>query len=185
MSGTLRKSCIVVASGLLLAGCVSNDMTDLEQHVASVMAREGGRIDPLPPIKPYEPYLYQSAERGERDPFLSFMQTRREQVAAAEAADSSQRQFTDEILTHVAEELENFPLDSLRMVGIMERDNERWGIIKDPSGTVHRVQVGNYMGNNYGRIQTITEAEISLREIIQDAQGRWEERVADIALSEE
>jgi type IV pilus assembly protein PilP len=173
------------AGVLLVAGCGQDDMSDLEQYAQEVLARRGGQIAPLPPIKPYEPYLYQSADQGLRDPFQSFTEARREQVAVAEATDTEQQRYTDEIQTHVAEELENYPLDSLRMVGVLENQDELWGIIRDPSGTVHRVQVGNYMGTNYGKIMSIAEAQIELREIVQDSQGRWEERAQSIALSEE
>lgn len=179
-----RNRCALCLATVLLGGCAGGDMSDLEQYTQEVLARRGGKIEPLPPIRPYEPYLYQAAERGLRDPFQSFAQTRREEVAAAEAADVSQRRFTDEIQTHVAQELENFPLDALRMVGVMQDQAALWGVIRDPTGTVHRVQVGDYMGTNYGRILAINEAQIDLREIIQDSQGRWEERAASLVLSE-
>jgi type IV pilus assembly protein PilP len=180
-----RNCCALCLAAALLSGCGGGDMRDLEDYSADVLARKGGKIEPLPPIRPYEPYLFQAADRGLRDPFVSFAQARREEVSAAEAADVGQRRFTDEIQTHVAEELENYPLDALRMVGVMEDDATMWGIVRDPTGTVHRVQVGNYLGTNYGKILAINEAQIELREIIQDSQGRWEERNAAMALAED
>jgi len=71
------------------------------------------------------------------------------------------------------------------MVGTLENDDELWGIVRDPTGAVHRVQVGNYMGTNYGKILNIQEEQIDLRELIKDAQGSWEERQASLALSED
>lgn len=173
-----------LAGALLLSGCGRGDLGDLEQYTEDVLARPGGQIDPLPPITPYAPYLYQSAATGARDPFVSFLQTRRENVAAADLAGSGQQQFVDEMLTHVAEELENYPLDALRMMGILEKDDQRYGIVRDPSGTIHRVQVGNYLGTNFGKIMSIQDSQIELREIYQDSEGRWEERVAALALTE-
>jgi type IV pilus assembly protein PilP len=67
----------------------------------------------------------------------------------------------------------------------MEDDNEHWGIIVDPDGIVHRVNVGNYMGRNIGKIVNIFEDKIELREIIRNSQGRWEERQAALALIEQ
>ena len=90
-----------------------------------------------------------------------------------------------EMLTHNAEELERSELDSLRMVGIMENNDELWGIIRDFAGAVHRIQIGNYMGTNFGKVLNIQEDRIDLREIVKNPQGRWEERQATVALSEE
>lgn len=176
---------VCIASSLVLSGCVSRDKSDLENYVSSVLSRPGGRIEPLPPIKPYERYLYRSGELALRDPFHSFFQEKREDKEIKPADDPDQKRFATEILTHNREELEQSELDSLRMVGIMENNDELWGIIRDPAGTVHRVQVGNYMGSNYGKILNIQEDRIDLREIVRDSQGRWEERQATLALSEE
>ena len=170
----------------LLGGCVSKDMSDLERYTEEVLARPGGRIEPLPPIKPYERYLYQAADLGLRDPFRSFLQQQDdvEEIQKPED-DPEQQKYATEILTHNREELETFELDSLRMVGILENNNELWGIVSDGAGIVHRVQVGNYMGRNFGKILNIQEDRIDLREIVKDSQGRWEERQATLALYEE
>lgn len=176
---------VLVATSTLLAGCVNRDKSDLEEYVAEVLARKGGQIAPLPPIKPYERYLYQSAEKGRRSPFESFMQEQPQEKAVASTSDPKQSAMNDEILTHNREELEGFELDSLRMVGILQDNDELWGIVKDSGGIVHRVQVGNYIGRNYGKILNIQEDRIDLREITKDSDGRWEERQASLALTEQ
>lgn len=78
------------------------------------------------------------------------------------------------------EPLEEFPLDTLRMVGILERNQERWGLVQTRDGTVHRLKVGNYIGQNYGKIVAISEQEISSWrscrtgwEAGQNARPRW------------
>ena len=71
------------------------------------------------------------------------------------------------------------------MVGTLQNTNELWGIIKDSAGTVHRVQVGNYIGRNFGKVLDIKEDRLDLREITKDSEGRWEERNASLALAEE
>ena len=159
------RVCTAIAVIALAAGCVSKDMSDLEQYKEQVLARKGGNIEPLPPIKPYEHYVYQALELGLRDPFKSFMEEAPE--------------------THNREELETYELDAMRMVGVLERAEDLWAIVQDQSGTVHRVQVGNYLGRNFGKVTNIQEDRIDVREIIKDSQGRWQERAASLALSEE
>ena len=168
---------------LVLGGCVSSDISDLETWTNEVLARPGGRIAPLPEIKPYQAYAYQSGGTGARDPFQSFYQ---QAVAVADVPKDSglTKEMEREIKNRNREELEGFELDSLLMVGIMQNEGNHWGIIRDPDGTVHRVKVGNYLGRNIGKIVNIFEDHIELREIIQNSQGRWEERQASIALVE-
>ncbi len=173
---------IIIA--LLLSGCVSSDISDLRQWTDEVKARPGGRIKPLPEIRPYEAYSYKGAEEGKRNPFEPFYQVRKAEAEEIED-DGLTAEMEREIKNRNREELEQFELDSLRMVGTMEDSNTEWGIIKDPDGVVHRVKVGNYMGRNIGKIINIFEDRIVLREIVKNSQGRWEERQAQIALSEE
>jgi type IV pilus assembly protein PilP len=172
-----------LAAALALPGCVSNDMSDLEAWVQEVLARPGGRIAPLPEIRPYEAYAYKSAEEGARDPFVPFYRQRAAEKSEV-AATGLSAELEREIKNRNREELEQFELDSLRMVGTIKSADENWGIISDPSGVVHRVKVGNYMGRNIGKIVNIFEDRIELREIIQNSQGRWEERQAALALVE-
>lgn len=176
---------LLVPAALGLNGCVNRDKSDLDNFVAEVLARKGGTIEPLPPIKPYERYLYQSAEQHLRDPFTPFVEQEQKKETIDKPTDAGQQAFNDEILAHNSEELEAFELDSLRMVGTLQDDNELWGVVRDNAGTVHRVQVGNYVGRNFGKILNIQEDRIELREIVKDAEGRWEERQASLALLEE
>lgn len=170
---------------VLSAGCVSKDISDLESYAAQVLARKGGQIEPLPPIKPYERYLYRAEEQNLRDPFRSFFDAVVEDTPVDQINDAEQQKYATEIQTHNREELENFELDALRMVGVLENTDNLWGIVLDQAGTVHRVTVGNYVGRNYGKITSIQEDRIDIREIIQDGQGRWEERTAALALADE
>ncbi len=178
------RSVLCILFMLLTAGCVSNDISDLQQYVEEILARPGGRIEPIPEIKPYEAYTYESAAQNARDPFQLFYQKTQEEIADAKDPGLTE-EMENEIRNRNREELEQFELDSLRMVGTLEDENDKWGIILDPDGTVHRVKVGNYIGKNIGKILNIFEDRIDLREIIKNSQGRWEERQAAIALAEE
>ena len=80
--------------------------------------------------------------------------------------------------------LEGEPLDALSMVGTLANNQGAYGLVQDSEGLVHRVTVGNHMGQNYGRITSITESEIQLLEIISDGLGSYYERPASIGLSD-
>lgn len=164
---------LMVLAGI--SGCASQDMTDLRGFVEEVKQRPPGRIEPLPEIKEVETHTYSSSEL--RNPFAP-EQSQETQAAVAQGTglmpDFNRRK----------EELESFPLDSLRMVGTVDQEGF-WGLIRTNDGTIHRVKTGNYMGLNYGKIERVSEEKIELTEIIQDGQGGYIERQATVALGEE
>ena len=182
----LRRAGAAIALGVasMIAGCVSNDISDLEAYTEEVLARPGGRIDPLPEIKPYERYLYRSGDAKGRDPFRPFYAP---EVAAEGPGEKKENPWRDECQVRNPEELELYELDSLRMVGTLHNEVSQtlWGIVEEQSGTIHRVQVGNYMGRNCGKVLRISEEGIELREIIRSPNDEWEERPAELALAEE
>jgi len=169
---------------LLASSCGFSDISDLTQWRDEVLARPGGRIEPLPEIKPYEAYTYQSASKGLRDPFQPFYKQPVEPEKQVDQNAGLTAEMERELRNRNREELEKYELDSLKMVGTMNNDGNNWGIIKDPDGNVTRVKVGNYLGRNIGKIVNIYEDKIELREIVKNDQGRWEERPAAIALVE-
>lgn len=179
----VKLSLLLGLASLLLGGCVSRDMSDLETYAQDVLSRPGGRIEPLPEIKPYEAYAYQSASENARNPFKLFYE-KDPQPEGQDGDAGLTEAMAREIHHRNREELEEFELDSLNMVGTLEDGSELWAIVRDADGIVHRVSVGNYMGRNIGKITNIYEDHIELREIIKDSQGRWQEREAAIALSE-
>jgi type IV pilus assembly protein PilP len=168
---------------MVATGCVSYDISDLEQYTKEVLARPGGRIEPIPEIKPYEAYTYKSGISEARNPFQLFYVKTEEELAVEDSGLTAEME--KEIKHRNREELEQYELDSLRMVGTLEDTGAQWGIILDPTGTVHRIKVGNYLGKNVGKILNIYEDKIELREIIRNPLGQWEERPAAIALAEE
>ncbi|MBK1717415.1 pilus assembly protein PilP [Thiocystis violacea] len=158
-----------------LAGCGGDNMGDLETYVQTVKARPPGPIEPLPEIQPVDTFVYEPGER--RNPFMPDAQTAPDEEVALDnglAPDQTRRK----------EELESYPLDSLRMVGTLELENARWGLIRTKEGILHRVKVGNYLGQNNGRITVIGQDAIQLTEIVSDAPGQWRERAATVALTQ-
>ena len=176
------KLVFIFGSSLLLGGCLSDDMASLQSYASDIKARKGGYVEPLPEIKPVERYLYQSVKR--RDPFSSNFRDDDQQSSVVIDSDQ-QRSLQREVRERNKEELEHFELDGLHMVGTLELSDALWGIVQDPEGTIYRVREGNYMGRNYGKILTISEEKIELREIVKDLQGAWEERQAAIALADD
>ncbi len=178
---------IVVLAILGIAGCVSGDMSDLEKQVSKIMSKPGGRLEPLPEIKPYEAYVYESGKSGARNPFKRFYVV--EQSLAIEESegpvdDGLTEEMRNEIQNRNREELEGFELDSIKMVGTLQNEDNHWGIVLDPDGIVHRVKSGNYIGLNIGKITSIQEEQIEVREIIKDNSGRYGERQALLPLIE-
>ncbi|MCK4744323.1 MAG: pilus assembly protein PilP [Sulfuriflexus sp.] len=166
---------------LMLAACGSSAHQDLRNFTDKVKADAAKvtTIDALPDIQPYETYLYRSDER--RDPFTNTVAADDETIAST---DDSIRPPSN----HRKEALEAFPLDSLRMVGTLQRDDTLWAIVKiqnNPDGGIHRIVTGNYLGQNYGRVINVSEEKINLIEVIPNGLGGWREREASIALSEE
>ena len=172
----MRGAAIAVGAAFLLAGCGQEETGDLKAFVAKVESRKGGRIEPLPEFKSYETYSYQG--EGRSDPFQP---VEREQVAAQEEPGGSEIRPD---LGRRKEPLEAFPLDSLGFVGHMQKNDEAWAVVTAPDGVVHRVQQGDHLGQNHGRIHTITESKVLLTEIVPDGTGGWVEREAALALED-
>jgi len=158
----------------LLAGC-GQDMSDLENYAMEVKARTSRNIEPIPQIKTFEPFSYEAGDR--RDPFLQLLRSREESAAAAGGAGSVRPD-----VNRPREPLEEFPLDSLRMVGTISMQKRAFALIRAPDAVVHRVSVGDHLGQNYGKITAISETEVVLMEIIPDGFGGWMQRPATVAL---
>ena len=169
-----RAAWVIVALATLLAGC-GRDMSDLEDYAREVKSRTSRNIEPIPQIKTFEPFTYAANDR--RDPFLPLLASREQAVAAAGAAGAI-RPDTD----RPREPLEEFPLDSLRMVGTITMQQRAFALIRAPDAVVHRVSVGDHMGQNYGKITGISETEVVLMEIIPDGFGGFVQRPATVAL---
>jgi type IV pilus assembly protein PilP len=167
---TTRSTPLAAALLLLLSGCAS-DMEKLQQQVAEIKNRPGERIEPLPEIKPYEAFTYQASSL--RSPFVPSAPVRGDVANAVRPDVKRPREF-----------LEQFPLDTMRMVGTLQLQGRNYGLVQGKDGLVHRVLPGNYIGQNDGRILSITPTKISIIEIVPDGLGGYIERPAALALTE-
>ena len=167
----------LLMTAVLLAGCTGG-MSDLDQFIATTQQQAKSPIEPIPTLRAYEPYAYPPHTR---DPFDKAALAS-ELAARARAAKAG---FAALDPNRPIEYLENFPLDTLRMVGTIEQRQRIWGLIRTPDKTIQRVSVGEYMGQNFGRITAIGEGGIDLVEIIPDGTGGFMERKAAVTLAAE
>lgn len=164
------RNAILTAPLLLLLSACGGSMSDLEDYATDVKSRKSGEVDPIPQIVPYSPFTYVAS--GRRDPFAALTFAR---------ANSDDGLRPD--LNRNREPLEEYPLDGLRMVGTIRRRDDRYALVRAADGIIHRVTTGNYMGQNFGKIIAISDADIQLVELISDGFGGYTEQPANIALS--
>jgi type IV pilus assembly protein PilP len=164
----MKRLLLLAAVATLLSACGGGNAA-MQERVAEIKKRPGGRIEPLPEIKPYETYNYDPA--GIRSPF--------EPGDSGAGAAGGIRPDS----SRTREFLEQYSLDTLRMVGTLRQGGRVFGLVQTKDGLVHRVATGNYLGQADGRIMAITEAKISLTEIVPDGLGGFIERQANIGLS--
>ena len=165
----------ILVTSLLTIGACSQDVSDLQTFISETKSKHVGSVKPIPQFKPYESFSYSAAEL--RDPFVATIDP--------EEDDGLKTSLLNPDSTRPRQPLEIFPLDTLSMVGILEQNEQLWGLIKDPQNVVHRVQIGNYMGQSEGRIIEINESAIFLVEIVPDGIGGYIERDASIAIGGE
>jgi len=159
---------ILLLLAVAIAGC-GGDMDDLMTYVDEVKARPGGRIEPLPQIKPYETFAY--AAQSMRSPFTPD----RPQVSPRAGGPRP-------VANRNKEYLEQFPLDTLTMVGTLEQNGRTYALVQAQDGLVHRVLPGQYVGQNDGRIVDVSDAEITVEELVPDGIGGFFKRRAAIGL---
>jgi type IV pilus assembly protein PilP len=173
MKCLLKSNSFLTAGALvvlgLLAGCSSRD-GDLENFLAQTRQEQPGGVQPLPEVKPYESFTY--AAQTLRSPFVPGGSG--SSSAAGVRPDSRRnREF-----------LEQFALDSLKMVGTLNIGGRNFGLVQTKDGLVHRVLPGNFIGQNDGKVTTIAPSRISVTEIVPDGLGGYMERPAALALNE-
>lgn len=169
---------IVLTAASLASGCGWSSQTELQQWMTEVRANMKPNVQPVPAPKEFTPQAYDS--KALVDPFDGqkiLMAVARQQQARASAS------AIKPDLERRRETLEGFPLDQVRMVGMMRQSGSNVALLES-NGTTHMVRVGNYVGQNFGLITRISETEVQLKEIVQDAAGEWVERPARLELQE-
>lgn len=173
------KVTLLVGALLPLLGCGPTGEDDLRQWMAAERAQTKPRVTPLTEPKQFQPELYK-AENG-MEPFNPLKLTQALRRDSAQVA-SNVALIAPEMARR-KEPLEAFPLDTMTMVGSLNKANHPTALLK-VDNLLYQVQLGSYLGQNYGRITKITETGIQLREIVQDPSGDWIERNASLELQE-
>jgi type IV pilus assembly protein PilP len=163
----LGLACLPYAA---LTACSSAD-DELSRYIEETKHEPGGRVEPLPEIKPYETFVYADSEM--RSPFMPSAPGAGAGLAGVRPDAKRNREF-----------LEQFSLDTLKMVGTLRLGGTMFGLVQTKDGLVHRVAVGEHLGQAEGKITEISPAKISLIEIVPDSLGGYMERPAALALNE-
>ena len=173
----LRLIFVLCLTGLVTA--CNQGVGDLRTFVQQIRSQPPGRIEPIPEFQPYQNFEYTSHDL--RDPFR-LVDFRRPDENTEEIANISSGPKPN--IDRPREPLEDFPLDTLRLKGTLTQDGVKWGLIFAPDNTIHRVLEGYYMGQNHGRIISVTDEKIELTEIVPDGLGNYIERYSAVALIE-
>ena len=164
-------TCVLLASFAVgLTACSSAD-DELSRFIEDTRKEPGGRVEPIPEVKPYETFVFAAAEM--RSPFIPGGNGGGAGGAGLRPDSKRNREF-----------LEQFSLDTLKMVGTLKLGGRMYGLVQTKDGLVHRVSDGNYMGQADGKITDIAPGKITLTEIVPDGLGGYMERPAALGLNE-
>ena len=167
----IRSALICCGVGLLVAACGGESHQDLRAWMQDQGKGVKGKLDPLPQVKPYEPFTYNAFDLP--DPF---------KPRKIEPAKGGSKLAPD--LNRRKEPLESFPLESLQMVGTLQRGKNTYALVRTTEKDIYQIRIGNYLGQNFGVVVQISEGEVQVRELVQDGAGDWTERSSTIQLAE-
>lgn len=157
----------LVAVAALLAGCEA-DRAELQSWMDETRRNTPAITQKISEPKKFERFVYQAAD--ETDPFS----VAKMRVAGATVAGRASNGLQPDS-TRRREPLEAFPLDNLKLVGNLRQGSANVALLQADTA-VFQVRVGNYVGQNFGRVLRISESEVAIRETVQDAAGDWVER---------
>jgi type IV pilus assembly protein PilP len=163
---------VALLGTVFLVACSTGDHEDLREWMKTAAQDTKAKIPPLPVVEPYEPVPYDVG--GLFDPFKPAKVGPEEKKGGGGLRPD---------LDRPKEPLELYPLESLKYVGVMTRNKVSYAIIQ-VEGTLYQIKIGNYMGQNFGVVVNVSEADVTLRELVQDSAGDWVERTSTLLLQE-
>lgn len=170
---------LALGACLGLTACSSSEQEELQQWMTEQRSQTRPKIEPLPEPTKFSPQAY--TQEAAVEPFSN------QKLMQALKRDSNQATANAALiapeLNRRKEPLEAMPLDSVAMVGSLVKLGQPVALVR-VDNLLYQVRIGNYLGQNYGRITKISETELALREIVQDAAGEWMERTANLQLQE-
>jgi type IV pilus assembly protein PilP len=163
----------------MLQACSSSEDEELQSWMQAQRQQARPAVQPIAEPKRFKPQGY--VHEGGIEPFST------QKLVVAMRKDASQANSNAALiapeLNRRKEPLESVPLDSMVMVGSLDRRGQRVALIR-AGALLYQIRAGQYLGQNYGRVTRISESEVTLREIVQDAVGEWIERPATLQLQE-
>ena len=162
-----------------ISGCSSSEQEELQRWMAEQRNATRPRIEPLPEPTKFSPQAY--SQDGSIEPFSNQKLTQALRRDANKITANAALIAPE--LNRRKEPLEASPLDAVAMVGSLIKVGQPVALVR-VDNLIYQVRAGNYLGQNYGRITRVTETDITLREILQDAAGEWIERPATLQLLE-
>jgi type IV pilus assembly protein PilP len=176
MTNTKMAGIAMLVPALLLAGCSESDVKEVRDWMAKVKAETKPGVKPLPEPKEFVPYAYR--QKDVVDPFSQ----NKLLVELAKVAEASNNPLKPDT-RRPKELLENYPLDTMRMVGAMQKGGANYGLLQIDKA-VYQVKVGQRIGQNYGLVTRVSDGAVDIRETVQDAAGEWVERMTKLELQE-
>lgn len=167
---------LALAASLALSGCDNSGNQEVRQWMDEIRQQAKVNVPKLSEPKKFLPFTY--AARDSVDPYNPSKLA----IALAKARGDSNSALKPD-MERRREALESYPLDTLRMVGTLQKPGINYALVLADK-TVFHLKVGNYIGQNFGMITNISESEVELKEIVQDASGEWVERQAKLELQE-
>jgi len=168
------------ASLVALSGCGSSGQDELQQWMTEQRAATKPRVQPIAEPKKFTPQTY--TQDSATDPFSNQKLAQAFKRESGQSASANAALIAPE-LARRKEPLESYPLDAMTMVGSLAKQGQPVALLR-VDNLLYQARPGNYLGQNYGRITKVSESEVVLREIVQDAAGEWIERTAKLQLQE-
>jgi type IV pilus assembly protein PilP len=178
MTSRLR-ALLLLCSLLGLVACGASNEDELRQWMTEQRANTKPHVTPIAEPKKFQPQDYTAG--NEIDPFSPVRLTQALKKDSARIASNAALIAPE--MARRKEPLEAYPLDAMTMVGSMNKNGKPVALLK-VDNLLYQVQIGNYLGPNYGKVIGITETAIQIREIVQDATGDWTERIVSLELQE-
>lgn len=169
----------IAVSSIFIVGCTGSNESGIRQWMVDERNQTKPKVAPIPAPKQFKPEAYSNG--SEIEPFSNLKLTQALKRDSAQI--SANAGLVAPELTRRKEPLEAFPMDAMALVGNIVKGGQPVALVKVDS-LLYQVKLGNYLGQNYGRVTKITETEVVLREIVQDAVGEWIERITTLQLQE-
>lgn len=171
-----RSACLSIACALLLAACSDSDVREVRDWMDQVRKQTHPSVKPLAAPKDFIPYAYGGKDAV--DPFNP-----NKLLAELARADENSNSPNRPDLNRPKEVLENFPLDTMKMVGAIQKGGVNWALVQIDKN-VYQVKSGMHIGDHYGMVTHVSDNAIDIREVVQDASGEWVERKSRLELQE-